>query len=94
MPLGRLFNTSGGHIQSLLGLIRESYDSHLVSDPELLRYQYLHSFGVDQAHFAYHVFSGRFAGILDVRHRLGELIESDHVVHLLALRQVCVLIHL
>jgi len=38
--------------------------------------------------------SGAFAGILDVRHMLGELIISDRGVRSLALHRVCLLIHL
>jgi hypothetical protein len=49
---------------------------------------------MDQARLAYHLFSGVFACILDVRHMLGELMVSDPRVHSLALLRVCLLIHL
>jgi hypothetical protein len=49
---------------------------------------------MDQARLAYRLFSGVFAGILDVRRLLGELIVSDRGVRSLALLRVCLLIHL
>jgi hypothetical protein len=48
---------------------------------------------MDQASLAYHLFSGAFAGILDVRRMLGELIVYDRGVRSLALLRVCLLIH-
>ena len=49
---------------------------------------------MDQACLAYHLFSGVFAGILNVRRMLGVHIASDHGVRSLALLRVCLLIHL
>ena len=49
---------------------------------------------MDQARLAYHLFSGIFAGTLDVRRMLGELIISDRGVRSLALLQLCLLINL
>jgi hypothetical protein len=48
---------------------------------------------MDPARLTYHL-SGAFAGILDVRRMLGELIVSDRRVRSLALHRVCLLIHL
>jgi len=75
-------------------LLRSPYCSHLECRSELLRYPYFHSFGMDQARLVYHLFSGAFAGIWDVRRMLGELILSDRGVRSLALLRVCLLIHL
>ena len=49
---------------------------------------------MDQARLAYHLFSGAFAGILDIRHMLGGLIVSDRGVRSLALLRVRLMIHL
>ena len=49
---------------------------------------------MEQARLAYHLFSGVFAGILDVRRIRGELIVSDRGVRSLALLRVCWVIHL
>jgi len=99
MPFGRLFSMHGSHIQSLSGpvwypyhsrsvsrseLLRLPYCSRSVSRLELLRYSYLPSFGMDQARLTGHL-SGAFTALLDVSHMLGELIDIDPGVHLLAL---------
>jgi hypothetical protein len=60
----------------------------------VVRYPYLHSFGMDQARLAYHFFCGVFAGILEVRRMLGELMVLDHDVYSLALLRVCLVIYL
>jgi hypothetical protein len=49
---------------------------------------------MDQASLVDYLFSSAFAGILDVRRMLGELIVSDRTVRSLALLRVCLLIDL
>jgi len=49
---------------------------------------------MDQAGLDYHLFSGVFAGILDVRRMPGELIVSYSGVRSLALLRACLLIRL
>lgn len=49
MPFGRLFSTFGNHIQFRPGPIGLRYRSHSESRSELLRYSYLHLYGMDQA---------------------------------------------
>ena len=48
---------------------------------------------MDQARLTYRL-SGAFAGPLDIRHMLGELMVLDHGVCSLALLRVCLSIHL
>jgi len=48
---------------------------------------------MDQARLTYRL-SGAFAGLLDVRRMLGELIVLDRGVRSLALLRVCLSIHL
>jgi len=109
MPFGKPFGTLGGHIQSglvaqfgchikvICYLVRNSFDSGICVHSESLvqcfgRYIALVRHG--SGWFDLSSLSGAFAGILDVRRRLGELIVSDRGVRSLPLHWVCLLINL
>ena len=71
-------------IRCAIHYARWSYSCYSVSRLELFPYLYLHMFSMYQARLTYHL-SGAFAGILDIRCMLGELIISDRKVRSLAL---------
>jgi len=109
VPFGRLFGTLGGHIRprsvAQFGghirvfryLVRNRFGSRICVHLESL----LECFGSyialvrhGSGSFDLSSLSGEFAGILAVRHMLGELIVSDRGVRSLALHWVYLLIDL
>jgi hypothetical protein len=94
MSFGRLFGTLGGHIRSRsvakfgchIGVIRYLVRNCFGSYIALVQH--------GSGWFDVSSLSGAFAGILDVRRMLGELIVSDRGVRSLALHRVRLLIHL